>query len=168
MTDEHRMEQLSRAYVQAVAAVCGCRWSLPVPDYGVDLDLRQVDRQREQWGEFGPILSVQLKSTTAPAAVTNDHVVYDQDVRSYDLLRRSTRTAPRILILLLLPQDRAEWVNHTEDRLELRRCAYYLSLWRRPAVANTTTIRLQIPRRNQFTPASLARIMEAIRNLEDV
>jgi hypothetical protein len=168
MTDEHRMEQLSRAYVQAIAAVCGCTSARPEPDYGVDLTLRQVQLRRGRWQELGPILSIQLKSTTAPAAATNDHVVYDLDVRAYDLLRRSTRTAPWILILLLLPPDRTAWVDHTEDRLELRRCAYYLSLRRRPEMPNTATVRVQIPRRNQFTPASLERIMEAIQNREDV
>ena len=168
MTDEHRMEQLSRASVQAVAAVCGCRWAVPVPDYGVDLDMRRVVQQSGRWREVGPALNIQLKSTTAPAAVTADHIVYDLDVGAYNVLRAGTRIAPTLLVLLVLPPDRADWVDHTEDRLELRRCAYYLSLRGRPAVPNTRTVRVEIPRQNQFTPASLARIMVAVQRREDV
>jgi hypothetical protein len=168
MTDEHRMEQLSRAYVQAVAAVCGCRWSIPVPDYGADLDLRQVLLRHGRLQELGPSLYLQLKSTTAPAEVTNDHVAYDMDVRAYNILRGATRDAPALLVLLVVPPLRVDWVHHNEDRLELRRCAYYMALRRQPAVTNTTTIRVRIPRVNQFTPAALERIMVAIRRKEDV
>ena len=162
MTDEHRMEQLSRAYAQAVAAVCGCRWSTPTPDYGIDLSLRQVVHRGSRWREAGPTLDVQLRSTTG-ATLTADHIVYDLDADTYKLLRRSTLSSPAVLVLLVLPSDRAEWVHHTEDRLELRRCGYWLSLRGQPATANTSSVRIQIPRVNQFTPAVLERIMELVR-----
>jgi hypothetical protein len=51
VTDEHRMEQLSRAYVQAVAAVCGCTCVPPEPDYGFDFVLRQVLKRGQRWRE---------------------------------------------------------------------------------------------------------------------
>jgi hypothetical protein len=72
MTDEHRMEQLSRAYVQAVAAVCGCRWSRPDTDYGVDMTLRQIRFRRRHWREEGLALDLQLKSE-AGATFTPTH-----------------------------------------------------------------------------------------------
>jgi hypothetical protein len=162
MTDQHRMEQLSRAYVQAVAAVCGCTWSIPMPDYGIDLALRQVALRRKKWNEVGPPLSVQLRSTLA-ATVTAVEIIYDLDADTYKFLRRATISSPAILVLLVLPSDRAEWINHTEDRLELRRCAYWLSLRGQPASTNTASVRVNIPRANQFTPTALTRIMEAIR-----
>jgi hypothetical protein len=168
MTDEHRMEQLSRAYVQAVAAVCGCRWSIPVPDYGVDVNLRRVMRRGGRYREVGPSLYLQLKSTTVPAAITPEHVSYDLDVGAYNILRNTTRDSPSLLVLLVLPTDRVTWVDHTEDRLELRRCAYWLSLRRQPVVSNVATVRIQIPRTNQFTPGQLERIMEIIQRKEDV
>ncbi len=167
MTDEHRMEQLSRAYAQAVAAVCGCRWSVPTPDYGVDLSLRTVRFGRGRWRETGVPLDLQLRSTTG-AALTADHVVYDLDADTYDTLRRATRPSPAILLLLVLPLDRADWLSHTEDRLELRRCAYWYSLRGQPARANTSSVRVRIPRANQFTPAALERIMELIRRRRNV
>lgn len=167
MTDEHRMEQLSRAYAQAVAAVCGCSCAEPNPDYGVDLVLRQVVRQGRTWREAGMSLYVQLKSI-AGATLTPTEVVYDLKAGAYDTLRRSTRNSPSILVLLNLPTIRTEWIDHTEDRLELRRCAYWLSLRGFAAVPNTASVRISIPRQNQFTPAALQRIMEVIQRKEDI
>lgn len=168
MTDEHRMEQLSRAYVQAIAAVCGCRWSIPMPDYGVDIDLRRVVRRQGRYREVGPSLYIQLKSTTFPAVITSDYVTYDLDVGAYNILRKATRDSPSLLVLLVLPPDRVAWVDHTEDRLELRKCAYWLSLRRQPVVSNTATVRINVPRHNQFTPDQLERIMEIIQRMEDL
>jgi hypothetical protein len=167
MTDEHRMEQLSRAYAQAVAAVCGCRWSAPTPDYGTDLSLRQVVFRKTRWDEVGPALDIQLRSTTA-AALTADHVVYDRDADTYDKLRRATLTVPAILVLLVLPPGQDNWLNHTEERLELRGCAYWLSLRGAPVSPNKSSVRVRIPRANQFTPAALERIMESIRRRRSV
>ncbi|MFO0826300.1 MAG: DUF4365 domain-containing protein [Gemmataceae bacterium] len=167
MTDEHRMEQLSRAYVHAVAAVCGCTCARPDPDYGVDLSLRQV-----QWvgGDLMPAgrpLDIQLKSTRT-ATLEVGHVVYDLDRRAYDWLRRATRVSPRYLILLVLPTTRSDWLGHSEQQLELRGCAYWMTLRGEPSVLNTSTVRIRIPRTNQFTPANLERIMDAIKRNEDV
>lgn len=167
MTDEHRMEQLSRAYVQAVAAVSGCTCARPEPDYGVDLSLRLVDRIGGEYCPIGRNLDVQLKSTTA-AVLTAGHVIYDLDVRAYDMLRRATRRAPMYLVLFVMPAERSDWVAHSESGLEIRHCAYWLSLRREPAVTNAATVRVRIPRQNQFTPTALARIMEALANEEDV
>src|SRR5262245_35539033 len=99
MTDEHRMEQLSRAYVQAVAATCGCTCARPEPDYGLDLTLRRVRRQRNGYGPRGRSLDLQLKSTTV-VDLTDSEVIYDLPVRAYNLLRRSTKSAPALLVLL--------------------------------------------------------------------
>jgi hypothetical protein len=167
MTDQHRMEALSRAYAQAIAAMVGCRSARPEPDYGIDLSLRQVCYRRGRWREEGLALDIQLKSE-AGATVTTDHIIHDLKADAYDLLRRTTRRSPAILVLLVLPANRAEWIDHTEDRLELRRCAYWLSLRGYPASTNTSTVRVEIPRVNQFTPAELERIMEAIQRREDI
>ena len=164
MTDEHRMEQLSRAYVQAVAAVCGCTCARPDPDYDTDLTLRLVRQPRSGggWGEVGRLLSVQLRST-AGADVTPSEVVYDLKVDAHDRLRRATRAALALLVLFVLPADPADRLDHTENRLALRGCAYWLSLRERPASTNVASVRVRIPRTNQFTPAALERIMDAIR-----
>jgi hypothetical protein len=167
MTDEHRMEQLSRAYALAVAAMAGCRSSRPEPDYGVDLALRQVAKRGGRRREFGPTLYIQLKSI-AGATITTAEIVYDLKADAYETLRHSTRVSPAILVLLALPATRADWVAHSEDHLEIRGCAYWLSLRGLPARSNTTSVRVRIPRANQFTPAALEQIMRVVRRQEDL
>lgn len=160
------MEQLSRAYAQAVAAVCGCTCARHETDYGSDMTLRLVERDGKEFRLVGRNLDIQLKSTTQ-ATLTASEVIYDLDARAYNLLRRSTRRTPFCLVLLILPAVQADWLGHTEDRLELRGCAYWLSLRGFAAVPNTRSVRVSIPRQNQFTPTALARIMEAIDDEED-
>jgi hypothetical protein len=167
MTDQHRMEQLSRAYAQAIAAMVGCRSARPEPDYGLDLSLRRVVFRRGRWREEGLALDLQLKSE-AGATLTPTHVIHDLKADAYDLLRRATRNSPAMLVLLVLPANRVDWIDHSEDRLELRKCAYWLSLRGYPASSNTSTVRIEIPRVNQFTPAALERIMEAIQRKENI
>lgn len=166
MTDEHRMELLSRAYVQAVAAAARCMWSVPEPDYGVDLTVRRVGRRSGRYMPVGRAVDLQLKSTTA-AVPHPDRVGYDLDIRAYDILRRSTRTAPALLLLYVLPADPADWLDQTEDRLQLRGCAYWLSLRGEPASANASTVRVWFPRTHAFTAAALERIMSAAGRGED-
>jgi hypothetical protein len=166
MTDKHRMEALSRAYAQAIAAMAGCTCAQPETDYGVDMTLRQIGRVGPMFRPVSRNLDIQLKSTT-DAILTATEVVHDLEARAYNILRHATHAAPLYLVLLVLPPDRAEWISQSEDRLELRRCAYWMSLRRAPAVANTTSVRIHIPRQNQFTPAALTRIMEALIREED-
>lgn len=146
--------------------MAGCTCARPETDYGSDLTLRQIERFGKVFRPAGRNLDIQLKSTTI-AALTPTEVVYDLDVRTYDILRRATRRAPFYLVLLVLPAVPADWLGHSEDRLELRGCAYWLSLRGSAAVPNKASVRVTIPRQNQFTPAALARIMEAIDNEEN-
>ncbi|MBN9122402.1 MAG: DUF4365 domain-containing protein [Planctomycetes bacterium] len=167
MTDEHRMEQLSRAYAQAIAAMAGCTCARPETDYGSDLTLRRVSQVGGLFRPVGRNLDIQLKSTRN-AILTADAVVYDLDVRAYDILRHATHGAPLYLVLFVMPSEPADWIAHSEDRLELRRCAYWQSLRRAPATSNRSSVRISIPRQNQFTPAALMRIMEALVHEEDI
>jgi hypothetical protein len=161
MTDAHQMELLSRAYVQVVAAAAGCSCARPDPDYGTDMTLRQIDAFAGAYGPVGPNVDFQLKATTA-ATVTDTEIVYDLEVRAYELLRRTTRRAPVFLVLLVLPNEKGEWIEQDEERLEVRRCAYWLLLHRYPAVENESTVRVRIPRTNVFTPDALLRIMKSV------
>jgi hypothetical protein len=160
VTDAHQMELLSRAYVQAVCALAGRTAARPDPDYGVDLTLRQIKRGGRAFKPFGVNVDFQLKLTT-DATVTATEVVYDLDIRAYELLRRATRKAPAYLVLLVLPADSGMWLGQDATRLEIRGGAFWLSLWRAPAVDNVSTVRVRIPIANLFTPDALCRIMEA-------
>jgi hypothetical protein len=149
-----RQEALSRAYVSAVAARAGVVASKPDPDLGIDLSLRSVRQVGNLFQDAGVLLDLQLRSTTR-AAEGPAQVAYDIDVRTYDFLRTAPPMCPRLLVVLVLPDDEAEWLSQSVDELILRRCAYWYSLRGAAATTATSSVRLFIPREQVFSAEAL-------------
>jgi len=169
ITEPHRKELLSRAYVEIVAACCGMSLSRPDPDYGVDLILHRVafltrgaDGKRI-FVQTGYPLEVQLKSTIN-AIVGTDEISYDLDAKAYAKLASTNVGCERILVLLALPRDGQPWVAATEDGLHLQGCAYWISLKGRIMEPQKMKVRISIPRANMFSPQALEQIMNRIGN----
>jgi hypothetical protein len=167
ITTAHRMESLSRAYLQAVAARAGPSFAFRVYDYGVDITLGEVREVGGVYAETGFALDIQLRASTL-AAVRVEEVAFDLDVRTYDLLRREEVATTRILVLLVLPPDEGEWGRQTEAALELRRCAYWLSLRGQPPTVNTSSVRVVIPRANVFGVTAVRAMFERLHRGEQL
>ena len=163
----HRQEALSRAYIHAIAARCGLSCSGRDYDYGMDLSVHEVRQEGDRYRETGYRLDIQLKSTTA-ALATPSEIVYDLEVRAYDDLRESNSGGYRVLVLVLLPEDEADWTAQDEDGLLLRRCAYWMSLKGWPATPNTASVRIAIPRANVFSVDALNRLIAKVRKGEEL
>jgi len=161
LTKTHRQEALSRAYIQAIAARCGLSCSFRDFDYGIDVELHHIKERQGRYVESGFRVEIQAKSTTR-AAVREADVLYDMEVKTYEDLRDPEVNCPRLLVLLVLPEDEADWTGMTEEHLILRRCAYWLNLRGRPATDNTDKVRVSLPRGNVFSVESLAAIMGRI------
>src|SRR4051812_43790090 len=99
----HRQEALCRAYVRAVAAQAGVTCGDVGQDYGIDVYLRGIEEVNGEYRDTGPQLDLQLKSTTG-AEVRAGEVIYDLEVRAYNLLRLETVFRPCFLVLLVLPE----------------------------------------------------------------
>ena len=151
MTPNWQMEQLSLAYIRTVAAKAGFQVTRP------ELDIDSVDGVL--MADFGrrPRVDFQAKSTTRDV-LGDDALHFPLPVKNYNDLRVDTRT-PRILIVLLMPDDDARWVAQSEEELCLRHCAYWLSLEDRPATANTSSVTVQIPTTNIFSVDQLITLM---------
>jgi hypothetical protein len=160
-----RQEALSRAYVRAVAARAGLICGGTENDLGFDLFLRSVEIHGQQLWDGGPQLDVQLKSTTR-AEVRETVVAYDLEVRAYNILRQENVNRPRILVILVLPEDESEWLGQTEDALILRHCAYWMSLRGAEPTTAQTTVRIMIPRANISSVQSLQALMDRARRGE--
>jgi hypothetical protein len=157
-----RQEALSRTYVRAIAARAGVICGGTENDLGFDLLLRSVEIHEQQYWDSGPQLDVQLKSTTR-AEFRENSIVHDLEVRAYNLLRQENVNRPRILVLLVLPEDESEWLTQSEEALILRRCAYWASLrGAEPSTAHTT-VRIKIPRANVFSVESLQALIDQAR-----
>jgi hypothetical protein len=148
-------------YVQAVAAVAGFSWSIPsVDDDSVDMALHQ----RGGAGTVrSPRLELQLKCKAAP---TPSEVEFSHSIKlkNYDDLRDTTVLVPRILIVVLVPDDLDDWLAHSETELALRRCAYWLSLRGFPPSANATGQTVRMRKEQTFTVQSLREMMARIGN----
>ncbi len=167
MIRNHRQEGLCRAYVHAVAAFRGMSVSTPNPDYGIDLTLNDVVTVGGQWIESGYKLDVQAKSTTL-ASLETGYVRYDLEVRSYNTLRYREAPSPRILVVLILPENEREWLTLTEDELRLRRCAYWMTLKGRRSVPNRRSVRLRVPRTQLFSDEHLSALVKRIKAGEEL
>ena len=152
-----RQELLSRAYVRAIAAQAGTICSEPEQDFGIDLCVRAVRDRGARVTDVSGQFDVQVKSTTR-ANVTESEVRYDLEVKNYDDLREPGDNCPRILVVLVLPEEEAQWLSQSVEELILRHCAYWISLEGYPATAATTTLRIAIPRSAVFS-------VEAVRGI---
>jgi hypothetical protein len=152
-------EQLSNVYLQAVTTVAG--YSL----YRPSVDDDSVDWGIAAKGVMGriraPRLELQLKSTSRDL-LDDKYLRYPLKLKNYDDLRLLDFAIPRILIVLVLPENLADWLQQSEEELCLRYCAYWVSLRGMPETPNTTTVTISLPRSNQFTATALQSIMQRI------
>jgi hypothetical protein len=161
LTRNHRQEALSRAYVQAVAACAGLGLSRPDLDYGIDLSLHAIVARGRRRVDAGSVLDVQIKST-ARAVFDETSLAYDLETKTYDDLRATDARRIRILVLVVLPDDEAEWLSQTEEELTIRGQAYWLSLRGAPARAAKKTVRIRIPRSNVFSVPAVRELLDRL------
>lgn len=154
MTD--REEALSRAYVAAVAAGAGYVTSV------MDFDRDGVDIQIRAGGTMRPSLDIQLKATINLGEAKGGAFRFPLKRRNYDLLLAETMI-PRILVVLDLPKNEADWLEVTQDGLVLRRCAYWANLGGLSETANKESVTVLIQRSNRFDVDSLKALMAQAR-----
>jgi hypothetical protein len=161
LTRNHRQEALSKAYVQAVAACAGLGLSRPDTDYGIDLSLHAVVVRGHRRVDSGSVLDLQIKSTSQ-AVLGKTSVAYDLEKKAYDDLRSTDARRVRILVLVVFPDDEAEWLSQTEEGLVIRGSAYWLSLRGAPVSTAKKVVRIRIPRGNVFSVSQVRGLMERL------
>ena len=109
MTPNKKMELLSLAYIRAVAAKTGYDVTRP------ELDIDSVDGTIVSSYGRRPRIDFQAKATYQNVA-RSDSIHFPLPVKNYDDLRSDTRT-PRILIVLLMPRNNADWLAQTDRDL---------------------------------------------------
>ena len=153
-------ERFSFAYIRAIAALAGFY-----------VDEPQVDRSsidgvlRADFGR-GPRIEFQAKATSQDILREN-HLAFPLPIGNYKDLSQDAMI-PRILIVVLMPQEWAQWLYQTSSKLCLRHCAYWLSLKGQPPVPNTTSVTVHIPVNNIFGSEQLAALMEKVERRESV
>jgi Domain of unknown function (DUF4365) len=154
-------EDFSYAYIYAVVSSMG--YSIQsatrrLDDSGIDATITvpgKINSRRL------PRFDVQIKSTSQDV-LKDEFIKYRLTAKNYDELRENDPFVPQLLIVVLIPEDINNWLSQTEESLCLKRCAYWLSLRGRAPLEQQSTITLEIPRQNIFSPNVLKTIMERI------
>lgn len=163
MTLDDQKEHFSYAYIRAVAVVAGVGVAEPRPDDdSVDLIL-----SRRDIGSVirSPKLDLQVKcaaESSSTVNITNTHVHYALKLKNYDDLRPANLMVPRILIVVLVPDNLGDWINQTSTELALRKCAYWHSLRGQPPTSNTSGVTVPLPLSSVFSVAALDGMMQRI------
>ena len=159
LSDEDQKEALSRVYARAIAARAGYSTSDP------DFDRDSVDVRIQAGGKMRPALDLQLKATINLGEPVDGHYRFPLKTKNYDDLIVDTQT-PRLLVVLDLPKDKEHWMSISDERLILRRRAFWLNLNGFEKSSNTTSVTVKIPAGNLFTIDSLRDLMEQSRRGE--
>jgi len=162
MTPNQRQEEISKAYLHAVAAKCGFavgQWS---QDHGcVDATVGAASKVGAGF-LARPKIDVQLKATAQAGVEHDTFVSWSLDIDHYDALRAEA-SCPHLLVVLLLPNEVDEAVEHTVDHLLIRRCAFWVNMTGMAAAkagAGSHTVRL--PKSQVFSPDALRGILERV------
>lgn len=171
LTDiDGRKEQFSRAYVHAVATVCGYLLAYRSADKdSIDLSVEAHDRSfgNTLVVEAGaPRLDLQLKCTSR-SLIKGDTLHYPLSIKNYDDLRRPA-WSPRLLVVVVVPDDVERWMTCSPQELVLHGAGYYRSLRDARSVSNTTSVTVEVPLANPFNVESLQSIMQSAAKREAV
>lgn len=163
MTIDDQKEHFSYAYTRAIAATAAVSVATPeVDDDSVDLVLFQ----KATGTVFrSPRLEVQVKCAEQSAlTVSATDIHYPLKLKNYNELRADDVLVPRILLVVLVPDDLGDWLNWTAQELAMRRAGYWLSLRAMAQTSNATNVTVHVPLVNEFSVAQLSAIMQRIGN----
>ncbi len=154
-----QQEQFSNAYLQMVATLAECTLAKPkVDDDSVDFTIH-AKGYRGQY-EY-PRLDVQLKCYRN-SSIESQNFSYPLKIKNYNDLRVTTVLVPRILIILVVPQDIKDWLEQSDQQTIIKHCAYWASIRGKPSLQNTKTVTVSIPQANRLTPNELRRLMQIV------
>jgi len=143
-----QMEEFSYAYIHAVASSVGYELDESHTDYqSIDVSVKSA-KLLENVSVPDPQIRFQLKSTTQNL-INGNSISYPLEIKNYNDLRAKTKT-PRVLLLVILPDDPDEWIIH-DDFTHLKTCGYFRFLRDEPETTNSTSINVTIPIDNVFT-----------------
>lgn len=166
LTENQVKEQLSVAYVNAVAAVCNfaCEFTRIDID-SVDVSITCNGYLASDSIIRSPEIKIQLKATEHLVLNASREYSFVLPIKNYNDLRAMTLT-PRLLVVLHLPPSRQDWLLHSETDLVLRNCAFWSNLQGKPDVPNTSNITVHLPSSNVFSPNILKQLMVKVSRQE--
>lgn len=157
MHSSNKKEQFNIAFIGAMAAQAGLNCSTPVVDED-SVDLMLIGK-----GYSGrlrnPQIHLQLKCT-AQQIVTETSIKFPLSKKNYDDLRDDQVLCPQYLIVLLVPKEEGEWIQHHEEHMSLHNRCFWVSIKGHPPTENQTKVTIEIPLSQRLTTEELLRLMQ--------
>lgn len=159
MNEEKIKELFAVNYIRLLAEYAGFYVTVPGQDYGTDLHIEEMTHLST--GEYiptGKIISLQIKSTTEGNVLESaEYLKYDLAVRNYNILVQRKyytnsfkRYSPYILITVILPKNKEEWIRekvHGQPNLKVKGYWYYPNE-QNEISKNLSSKRIEIPIKN--------------------
>lgn len=167
ISEAHKMEMLSRAYIQAISGNAGLnvRINQEELDYGIDGTFHKMIQINNKITENGFPLDFQAKATVNwELDETATNIIYKLEADAYNKLvyrNNQNGSVPIILILFCLPLDKNLWLENNEDNLILRKCCYWDRL-KGELTTNKKTVSIKISRNNILTSQNLTKLLEGL------
>jgi len=167
LTENDIKEELSYAYVHAVASRAGFGCDRISKDRGsVDVVISADGGFPDDAVVQHAVMQVQLKATSQ--IVNGDpHFSFALPIKNYNELRARS-LAPRMLVVLLMPEDPEHWLTVDKETLIARRCAYWRNLKGEAEVENETSRSVRIATKNIFSPEALKALVTRISRQEEI
>lgn len=160
-----QQEEFSKYYIQSIAACAGCNSSSLVKDtQSVDLTIIGEPENFQNALLENPSIDVQLKCTYARQP-RNTSIPFQLDAKNYNDLRKTNITQPRILIVLLVPQEPHLWIVYKRKNIILQKNAYWISLRGYPDLPQGQQSKVvHVPLSQRFTANGLKNMLRIISN----
>ncbi|QES51015.1 DUF4365 domain-containing protein [Streptomyces venezuelae] len=154
------METLQVGYLHAVAAAAGCSLSQPFPDNGIDWHVSHGAAEHTVDDEV--TVKVQLKATYQVAArPPGPTFAFTLDNEHLQKLARTPVAVHKILVVMVVPRERRDWLDARHERLGLRHCCYWTNLAGHPVTGRRRTT-VRIPTSRIFDDRALCEIMTRV------
>src|SRR4051794_1192954 len=119
----NKMEELSYAYIHAVASRAGILVTRRHPDLeSGEIELKCLSNPAPD-SLYAPLIEILLKSTAVDLGDA-EAFSYALKMKNYRELRKP-RHLPSLLVVFIMPAAEADWLVHDEASLVSRRCAYW-------------------------------------------
>lgn len=158
-------EELSISYMTAVSAAAGISFDLQRHDEdSTDAELRKtivLDADKNE--RFNAGLRVQLKATSSPNLCQDcgGTIKYVLKAKNYNDLCCEA-TTPIILALLILPEDKAEWLKWTSEDLLIKGVMYWANFQGQERTSNTGSVTVEIDKKHKINSDTLQDLLERL------
>lgn len=158
----HRMEQISKAIIQAIASQGG----YSISSRNVDND--SIDNTICSRAGKRPQIDFQLKSTYTPQFIEKGNSLsFSLSIKNYNDLRIETIN-PRILIVTILPKNIEEWIEYDIDKIILFSSTYWISILGFEEKNDNKDVTIHIPKSNIFNKEQLDLLFKKLHEDEKI